>query len=506
MACSATSMTTKCSMTDSSAAGSRSFAPGTTAIAGGRRSLAANLSVVCFSKGVTILTGLLTLGYAARTLGPAMYGMWACATALTAYATILLSPGLMVWGTRTIARHPERAGRTLLIVNGTQFCLAILAYGGLTAFALFAVHSGLERTIILLASLSLFTEAWNVDWVFAGLERLALSALVGMFLSVGNALALVGLVRSPGDVLVYTALPVSLGLCGIVGGHVLLYREGLRMERPDAGEIIDALADSLPLGAAMALVVVLHHANKLIVYGLLGAEAAGLFAAAFRLVDVAAMFPAVLGGVFLPRLARMVRQSSDRAADEARTFARVHMLVAFPVAAVLICEAPSLVGLLFGRHYLDAVGSVRILSLAVLFNFAICSQTNCLISYGKDREMLAVVVVSTVVSIVGGLFLVPWLGLAGAACAVSGVDLAGWLVSLRSYRQALGRWNLDVWLAPMLGAGLLAMSSQLLQNAGAAIPIRVAIGAALYGACVWPSLRILGGQWLGRTCDCGASS
>src|SRR5512144_1786795 len=88
------------------------------------RSFTGNLSAVLVAKGVSFLAGLVTLGYAARTLGPEHYGMWSFATALTAYATLLLAPGLMTWGTRKVAQQREHAGRILVAVNLTQLILA----------------------------------------------------------------------------------------------------------------------------------------------------------------------------------------------------------------------------------------------------------------------------------------------------------------------------------------------------------------------------------------------
>lgn len=63
---------------------------------------AKTLPSVAGARVFSIALGPATLGYAARPLGPELYGMCGVAAAAVAYVSIVLSPGLTTWGTRTI--------------------------------------------------------------------------------------------------------------------------------------------------------------------------------------------------------------------------------------------------------------------------------------------------------------------------------------------------------------------------------------------------------------------
>jgi len=452
-------------------------------------SLAKNLSAVMAGRAVTILAGLVTLGYAARTLGPAAYGMCAFATAAAAYASILLSPGLTTWGTRTIAQDRSKAGQTLLVVNLLQLALAVVAYAALAGFTVLAISDPTQRVILLLAGLILFTTALGVEWVFAGLELMRINALVGAGIAVATAVALLSLVRSPAEVYYYAAFPAAFGLLAFLAGWGLLYRYRIRLEWPSLATLGAAVVDSLPLGLTMALVTIWLHANHLIVRGFLGTEALGVFAAAFRLVALSWMVPVMLASVFMPRLARVVKERRHRAAQEVRTFVRVHLVIAIPIAATMAAEAPALVALVFGPQYTTAVPLVRVLAVAVVFSFAKASYEHSLIAFSEDRALFRVVAVSCVVAVGGGLVLVPWLGTIGAAAAVAAMHVAGWIAALPALRRITGSFDAGGWVLPLAGAGLAIALSLVLQAAGVPFWIRVAACGAVYLAAVWRYVR-----------------
>ena len=418
--------------------------------------------------GATVLNrliGLATLGYSARVLGPDRYGMLGFGASITAYAGILLSPGLTTWGLRAIAREPASAGRTMVLVNATQFVLAFVGFAGLAAFSFFGVHDPLERSILLLCGLLLFQNALNADWVLSGLELPRIPAMIGVLGTAASTVALLTLVRHPADVRIAATLPVLTGLATTVAGYVVLLRLlRVRPQWPTPSQFRVALLASLPLGATLALVVVLHYANNVIVRAYLGAAELGVFLAAFRLFELASTIPSVLSNAFFPRLARTVANAPDRAAREARLFARVHMVPAFLGAAFMLAESPTIIRLIYGPRYAAAAQLLQVMSVAIVFNYAICGYTNCLISYGRDRVMLAVVAASTVVSVAGGLLAVPRFGGLGAAGVVAAIDLVGWLVSLRTYRRVIGSLQFAAWVWPAIGAGCVVLASLLLQS------------------------------------------
>lgn len=434
--------------------------------------------------------GLVTLGWAARHLGPDGYGRIGFGLSVTAYASILLSPGLTTWGVRAVAQDRAAAGRLLVIVNGTQLALSLLGFAGACLFALTSLHDPQEQTVLVLSALMLFVQAASADWVLNGLELARITAGFSVLVSLLSTVGLVLWVRTASDLYHVPLLAFFAGSASLGGSYWVLVRHlHVQLQWPTWIQIRVALRASLPLGVLAALVVVLHYANSLIVRGFLGERELGVYLSAYRLAELAGTLPTILSGAFFPRLARTVVGAPDQAAKEAQLFARIHMVPALLIAVVLLVEPAAIVDVIYGQSYADAIPLVRLMAPAVLFNYAICGYTNCLISYGHDRVMLVVVIVSAIVSVGGGLLLVPRFGALGAAMAMAVVDLSGWLVSLPAYRRTVGSLQLRIWLWPMAGAVAVAAVSLGLQALQVPWPVRIPLACLCYLPVVFLAFR-----------------
>jgi len=196
-----------------------------------------------------------------------------------------------------------------------------------------------------------------------------------------------------------------------------------------------------------------------------------------------------LSAVFLPRLSRCAHSEPAVARREALLFARVHMVVGFFIAAYAFSEAPAIISILYGAKYVGAVRLLRVMAFGIIFNYAICGYTNCLIAFGKDWVMLRVVIVCTILSIGGGFLLVPRFGIFAAALIVSSIDVTGWLVSLPYYKRTIGALQFRAWFRPLLGGGCIIGTCLLLQAMGVPVWVRVPVSAFAYLPFVFHELR-----------------
>ena len=441
----------------------------------------------------TVVSKLLTLaslGVAARALGPESWGLAGSAVAAVAYASVLLSPGLTAWGTREIARDRQHAPAILVIVNLTQAVLACAAYFTVVALGQTLLEGPAARAVLLVSALALFAQAFSVDWAFEGLERADVPARLQASLSAARLAAVVWLCRSPADVLAYAAiLPLFLGAHALAGS-VLLFREGcLRLLWPGWARLRRGLAAAWPLGAAMALFLLIHNANTLIVQGWHGSRAAGQYLAALRLVEMASVLPGIAGSVLRPRLARLSWTDPAAAARESRLYARAHLLAGWLLAPAVFAEAPRIIAWIYGGQYTEAVPLLRIFSVAMLANYLVCGYTSCLVAFGRDRVLLRSMVIAGVVSIGAGLLLTPWWGAAGAALSASLMHPAGLLAALPEYRRTVGSLDFAAWKLPCAAAAALVALSWLLESHGVSTGWRV-------GCCFSVYLAIAGRCWM----------
>jgi O-antigen/teichoic acid export membrane protein len=192
------------------------------------------------------------------------------------------------------------------------------------------------------------------------------------------------------------------------------------------------------------------------------------------------MLPGILMVVFLPRLSRLVVENKAKASHEALLMARTHMLVAFLIGTFFLVEAQSIISIIYGKKYMESVSMLKVMSIAVIFNYAIIGYTNCLISFGKDKVMVMVTVVSVIVSVGGGFILVPKYGAFGAAIVIMLIDLSGWIASLPYYKNTIGSLQLKAWVIPLIAGTVTAILLLIMQTLGVPYWLRIPVGMLAY--------------------------
>ena len=453
-------------------------------------SLALNLTSVAGAMVLSRLIGLLTLGYTARVFGPHGYGLVGYGSTIVAYAGIALSPGLLTWGVRAVAQDRPRAGMYLVALNVTQVGLAALAYLALVAFALLAVPGADERHIIYLSGLVLFQTALAADWVFNGLEQIRIAAFLGLLTTALSTAGLLLFIHTPQDVF---RLPVMMfGITSLTTAlcYWLLSRR-IAFAWPSAQDFKAVWMSARSLSLMVALVVVVHYANNLLVQGYLGTAELGVFLAAFRLLELASTVPGLVSTVVLPRLARKLAATPEEAKREARTYARVLLLFGALAAALSLVEADGIIAFIYGNRFTGAAPLLRVMAVGIFFNFAITGYTNTLISFGSDRVMIAVVAVSALVAVGGGLVLVPRYGAMGGAMVIAAIDLAGFAVSVPEYRRKVGGLDFAGWLGPLLyGLGTIGLSLAL-QQLPLPLLVRLPLAALPFAVGGWRQVRAM---------------
>ena len=114
--------------------------------------------------------------------------------------------------------------------------------------------------------------------------------------------------------------------------------------------------------------------------------------------------------------------------------------------------------------------------------------TNSMISLKVDRMMLYVVSISSFVSIVGGLILVPKMGAIGASIIISIIDFSGWLISLPFYISKVGKLEFRKWLRPIFGGICVIFISIYFKMQGISVLYRLTFSFIFYIIIIFPYL------------------
>jgi O-antigen/teichoic acid export membrane protein len=248
------------------------------------------------------------------------------------------------------------------------------------------------------------------------------------------------------------------------------------------------LSGSWPAWVQGMLMAAYTWIDHVLLAGLRGAEAAGIYGPVAALTPLFGLGLQALSSVGAPMIARQ-HAAGDSAAlsRDFRRVARVSVLVAAPALAVC-AAAPMAVLDAWSGGSPEAAPALRLMVAAQLFATSVGSVNYFLLMTGRQRSVLWNGVPALVANLALSFALIPGLGVTGAALANAAAMLLANGVALVQVRRAGGPWPLDLSMGKVVlavAAGTLACWTCMAPAAAAASAVSLPLAArALELACL----------------------
>lgn len=389
-------------------------------------------NVISLSSGEFIAKalGFVTTIYLARMLGSEGFGIIGFATAMLAYLTLLVNPGLDTIGIRSIAAEPERAARTVSAVLSAR---AILLLPTILLFLIILQVSAFPadvRKVYLGYGLLLLLLPLTLDFYFIGTERMGIVAARKTLQAALYLAAVVLLVSGPSDLVIVPLLLVLAGFCSLLLQPLFLRKPILRFDRDTFRAVPDVLRAALLVGGSQLLILLYLQIDLVMCGYLLEAEQVGFYTAAQRTIAAVSLLPLILLQAWMPELSRAGDGPQRR--DVLRRFIRVMVLPGIVIAAVGALFAPAILRIVFGNLYLEGSTALRILFLSVGFVFVNMALANPLLAWKHDREYFIIVLSGAVLNLALNAVLIPSAGITGAAWATVSAEALVLLLAVRA--------------------------------------------------------------------------
>ena len=424
-----------------------------------------NYSFLASSYAVSRLLTFLVLVYIARRLGVQVFGQINFALAILTYSTLLTHLGLMTFGTREVARHPQQIRSQVTSILLLRMVLTLVAFLALVGFAYLAPFEPALRALILIFGLSLFPTAALLDWAFKGVERMNIVGIIEIIRAIPHLVLIVIWVRSPAQVFRIPIFYFLSTLLAVVLGLFLFCRDyGSLQSRIDVRSWKRAMKESLPLGMAFILLQVYYLTDTIMLGFLRGSVFVGWYSAAYKSVA----FVLVVGGLFFettfPVVSRYYKQARERLPWLLNSSVRVTALLATPMAVGGTILASPFLAALYGSEYRAAVIAFRLLIWAVAIELMGMNWGYALMACDRAKEYMKAVGFGAVLSVALNLALIPKFGLLGAGLArlISSITISAyfWLQFRRVFVFAWSRYLLK----PALASGLMATTMVLVAH------------------------------------------
>jgi lipopolysaccharide exporter len=385
------------------------------------RGLAKATALSLVLRVAAVLVGVVTTSLLARYLAPAGYGMLSLAVTLGTAAAQVADLGVAQAVASRIAREPAGADRVLGTGVALRTTVAVVATAVLITLALAGLfgHSG---GVIAIVAIATPLSAASVLTAGATARFRPETASVLAFVQGAAWLATVRLVTAArGDVHTLAWFFVIVVVVQTVLGLGLNRRIG-PVGRPSTVELRRLLSLSWPLAVSSLAVTAYYRFDSVILFHAKGAGEVGYYAAAYKLLDVAQLAPAVLVAPILPLAAGGIRLPPRHRELILSLATRTGALVGVGGALVLTVLAHPLVDVVYGRAFAPAARPLELLAAAFVFVTFGWVGTTVNTALGRVRPVAALTVPVAVVSLGAQLWACPRWGATGAAAVTAGTE------------------------------------------------------------------------------------
>jgi O-antigen/teichoic acid export membrane protein len=218
-------------------------------------------------------------------------------------------------------------------------------------------------------------------------------------------------------------------------------------------------------------------------------EEAGLYNAAYRLIDLSIILAAAAAVPLVPVLSKLLTEKGYIAKIYCRKLFEATVVVLLPVPVILFYIAEELVLLLYGEEYLPAAEVLRIFS--VLFVLSISMYIASAINLASDNIHYSwwSAAVALVINAGANFYFIPELGIIGAAYATIASTVFMASVSFYFVHKSLsGTLELKIWFRIMVT--IISMSTAIFLMPFDSVLLSVFCLTGLYMLLVW-RLRLL---------------
>ncbi len=389
----------------------------------------------------------------ARFLGPALFGEVATALAGYEMLRVMGEGGLDTRLIRQVAGSPDRtwveARRTLVIkfaiyvvLLALGICGAAVATGWRGAEVFLAVSAGvfglgLSGTAQAVVTGRLEAHTFVPYQVIAGLIFLAIVVVVAS--------------KTANPVLV----ALAIGIGDTAGGAVAAVYLRRTVERPQVPTPPPApwvaLREALPIGAVAILATTYARLGIALLAHRWGPAGVAQYGVSYRVVEVFLLASSAVAGSVYAVTAQA--EATGGTAESRNLLADLLQRMGLAILAVGVAAAVAATGfpLAFGRSYMPAVATTRVLAFALPPMFVNSLLTAHLYGRGEYRRVLEIALINLATNVVALVILVPTWGPVGVAMAVVLTECGNTVLQSRAARVGFGTWSWRIAALSLVG-------------------------------------------------------
>lgn len=370
----------------------------------------------------SMLFGFITLPIASRTLQVEAYGQVSFAQSVSMWFSTFAMLGISTYGLRECAKRRDdvyrltKLVRELLLILTVTTSLAAVCY----IACIFVVPQFKSVSALLWIFLpSLVLTSYGAEWFFQAIEEYDYITFRNLAFKVVSLLAIVLLIKSPSDYLVYGAI-VAFSSCGSNVMNLIRINRLVPLKTKTDLNLKKHVKPLLVFAWAF-LAISMYTTFDSVLLGLLSdSRQVGLYQMACKLKGVAVMAVGAAGNATIPRLT-YYHSKGDSKSYITLLEKNFKLVLLFCLGAMSIfwLYGDQIIMLISGESYLGAVTALRISGIVVLFiSLSNISMNMIMVPKGEERMVGVTGAVAAISSVALNILLDRRFGATGAALAL----------------------------------------------------------------------------------------
>ena len=360
---------------------------------------------------ITILFPLIIFPYVTRVLSVDNLGKVSYAQSIISYFALIAGLGINTYAVREGAKIRDNkielrkfSNQVFTISLVSTIISYILLIALLLSMRLFDEYSSL---LLILASSIIFTTI-GIEWMNSIFEDYLYITIRTLIVQILHLVLVFILIKEKDDYTKYASL-IALSQILIGTSNFFYCRRYCRVSLTKHMNISKHIKPMLILFANTVAVTLYCNADSTMLGLMTSDYYVGIYAVAVKVFSMVRSLLAALLLVSIPRLSFYIgEKNKEKAKKLVSSITQSMVLLLFPAVVGLICLAKPIILLLSGNEYIEAIMTLRILSIALGFAIIGGIVTNCInIPTGREKANLEGTVIAALINIVLNIFVLP---------------------------------------------------------------------------------------------------
>lgn len=364
--------------------------------------------------------------FLASQLGVENFGLYIAALSYYSLVTSFSDFGISRYLMREVAKEEQDSATLVSHIVFLRLTTLSVIFALFSLVIYFFDPSKMRVVLSLIAVLAVVPQsvALTFDNVFIALQKMSLSALGVILLSIANTiLGVVLILQGKGALGAAMALLIAQ-IIYVVCLLMLLNHQKIKITTKLKFSLLSEIVKgSLPYGVLGILGLIYFKIDSLLLSYIKGSYDTGIYGISYKFLEAIVFVPTVVGIAFFPMLAKLHEVSSPEVKKVCRQIFKSMSAVGLLTLVVYLLVLPLIIKT-FLPQYLASINAIKILSLSIPFMFIHIPLSQVLLSSDKYlKGVIALSVGNVLFNIILNLIFIPGFGYLGASWVTVASDI-----------------------------------------------------------------------------------